>query len=100
MEICSPEGTSSGFRISLVTAVKYIAYINFGCVDLCGLQVDIRGSWECAEIGKKNITRLEFRILNKTAINPQSVQNVIPLERQVFRGKYLEYILCLQTVLK
>ena len=47
----SPEMSYSGFRTSLVTAVKYFAYINFGCVDLSGLQVDIVG--DGADIGKK-----------------------------------------------
>ena len=72
---------------SLFRAVKYFAYINFGCVDLSGLQVDIWG--DEAEIGKKNITRLAFILLEKPATNPESVQIVSFFD--VFRGKYLFY---------
>ena len=66
MEFFSPENTYSGFRTGLVTAVKYIAW------------------GDGAEIGRKNITRLAFKIQNKLAINPQSVQSVILFA--VFRG--------------
>ena len=73
----SRKRTYSGFQTSLVTAVKYFVIINFGCVDLSGLQVDIWG--DGAEIGWKNITIFAFRILNKPTICPKSVQSLIIL---------------------
>ena len=71
------EKTKSGCRTSLDTAFKYFAYINIGCLELNGLQLDIWG--KSAEIGRDNITRVAFRILNKPAKIHRQVKAWFPL---------------------
>ncbi len=79
-----PQHTYSGFRIDLVSAVQFVAYFRLKKRCLSGISVDIWG--DGAEIGKVNVTRLAFRILNQeTQISAQSVDNVFTFA--CFRGK-------------
>ena len=84
IEIFRPKRTYSGSGTSLITAVKYFAYINFGRVDFSEPQVDIWGDGN--EIEKKN-SRLVLKILNQPAINSLSIKSVIPFA--FFTGEYL-----------
>ncbi len=80
-----PQHTYSGFRIDLVSAVKFVSFFKLRNEDLNGLQVDIWG--DGAEIGKVNVTRLAFRILNKeTETSAQSVDSVFTFA--CFRGEF------------
>ncbi len=81
-----PQHTYSGFRIDLVTAVKFVVFLKLKKRCLAGINVDIWG--DGAEIGKVNVTRLAFRILNReTETSAQSSESVFTFA--CFRGKII-----------
>lgn len=83
INLFKPERTYSGFRIDLVQSVKIVCYLLLGeRTDMKGLRVDIWG--DGVEIGKKEQTRLAFRILS-SKISAQSSDSVFTFG--VFQGK-------------
>ena len=86
--LLEPEQTYSGFRVSLVFAVKYIAYLILGLRNLRGLEVALWG--DGLEIGKLEMTRFAFRFLGYV-FNAQSDQAVFTFA--IFRGHDSRFIL-------
>ena len=94
--LLEPEQTYSGFRVSLVFAIKYVAYILFGLTDLRGLEVDIWG--DGVEIGKLDMTRFAFRFreykepkISRKLSSAQSDKAVFTFA--IFRGHDSRFIL-------
>ncbi len=84
-EAMRPQHTYSGFRIDLVTAVNFVVFFKLKKQSLSGINIDIWG--DGAEIGKVNVTRLAFRILNReTEVSAQSVDSVFTFA--CFRGEF------------
>ena len=83
-----PEKSYSGFKISLVRAVKAVAFMLWGITDLSGMSVDIWG--DGVEIGKIDMTRLAFRFLGQN-ISSQSDKSVFTFA--IFRGHDSRFIL-------
>lgn len=89
MQTMKPEQTQSGFRIDLVNAVQLFVYSMMGRTDLTNIEVDIWG--DGAQVGRDDVTRLAFRILNKeVGISCQSVQSVVTFA--AFSGKIFTHM--------
>ena len=86
--LLEPERTYSGFRVSLVFADKYVAYLILGWTDMRGLEVDIWG--DGLEIGKLEKTRFAFCFLGYV-FSAQSDKAVFTFV--IFRGNDSRFIL-------
>lgn len=84
IEVCKPRATYSGFRIGLVNAVSLVIFLYQGKSDIEGARVDIWG--DGVEIGKVDITRMVFRVLNLEA-DFSSQSSSAAFTFAVFRGK-------------
>ena len=68
--ILEPSRTPSGFRVSLVKFVKFVAKNLYKKTDISGLRVDIYG--DAMSRGKRDVVRMAFRILDNGIETEQS----------------------------
>ena len=72
--ILKPSRTPSGFRVSLVKFVKFVAENIYKKTDISGLRVDIYG--DAMKRGKRDVVRMAFRILDNGIETEQSSTHV------------------------
>ena len=72
--ILEPSRTPSGFRVSLVKFVKFVAKNLYKKTDISGLRVDIYG--DAMSRGKRDVVRMTFRILDNGIETEQSSTHV------------------------
>ena len=72
--ILEPSRTPSGFRVSLVKFVKFVASNVYSKTTLSGLRVDIYG--DAMSRGKRDVVRMAFRILDSGIHSEQSSTHV------------------------
>ena len=72
--ILEPSRTPSGFRVSLVKFVKFVAENIYKKTDISGLRVDIYG--DAMSRGKRDVVRMAFRILDNGIETEQSSTHV------------------------
>ena len=72
--ILEPSRTPSGFRVSLVKFVKFVAKNLYKKTDISGLRVDIYG--DSMSRGKLDVVRMAFRILDNGIETEQSSTHV------------------------
>ena len=72
--ILEPSRTPSGFRVSLVKFVKFVAENIYKKTDISGLRVDIYG--DAMKRGKRDVVRMAFRILDNGIETEQSSTHV------------------------
>ena len=72
--ILEPSRTPSGFRVSLVKFVKFVAENIYKKTDISGLRVDIYG--DAMSRGKRDVVRMTFRILDNGIETEQSSTHV------------------------
>ena len=72
--ILEPSRTPSGFRVSLVKFVKFVAKNLYKKTDISGLRVDIYG--DAMSRGKRDVVRMAFRILDNGIETEQSSTHV------------------------
>ena len=72
--ILEPSRTPSGFRVSLVKFVKFVAENLYKKTDISGLRVDIYG--DAMSRGKRDVVRMTFRILDNGIETEQSSTHV------------------------
>ena len=72
--ILTPRRTPTGFRVNLVTFVRFVACNLYNKTSLVGLRVDIYG--DAMSRGKKDVVRMAFRILQSGIETEQSSTHV------------------------
>jgi hypothetical protein len=72
--ILTPRRTPTGFRVNLVTFVRFVACNLYNKKSLIGLRVDIYG--DAMSRGKKDVVRMAFRILQSGIETEQSSTHV------------------------
>lgn len=88
LDLLKPTRTYSGFRVSLVSYVRFAAFFLLKRTDLTGIHVDIWG--DGLERGNREVTRFAFRFLCDSAdLNPQSANSVFTFA--AFFGKDSRY---------
>ena len=60
-----PERTTTGFRVNLVQAVRFVLFMVYGKTSFVGMAIDIWGDG-FLRAKKDNVTRLVFRVLDLT----------------------------------